>query len=269
MSDPTERIRSTHVQESHVFQRKERPDATRGDRFKRALRSKGDVAEKVKDKRRDEKPSPMDLKKEKAGEITVAQQGNPTVEARGDLAGVIPKEQDVVKAISGTEFTQERGDIAQINPNVLATPEVQAVITAQGEGISRVTPVQQMLETIQNEMVLLEKGADSETTVTIGKNSLFAGAEVTLTKFSTDPTSFNIQISNLTAQMRELLDGANAKAELMKTLGDRGFVVHMIETSYQPHTSRIADIEAPREAQREQADDDQGQDQRRQGKKKG
>lgn len=249
--------------ETHVFQRKDRPSKVRGDDFKRLVED--DDSKAVKNKRADrdkQQLSPYDPRNKKGAEITASQQGAVTNEPQGDIAGVLPKSEDVAKALSSTQFVQERGDISVVNPLAMQVPEIQSVIDAKGEGVSRIPQVSEIIEAIENEMLVLEKGGDTETTVKMGKNSLFAGTEITVTKFTTDPTTFNIRLSNLTAEMRELFDAANAKNDLMRTLGERGFAVHMIETSYQPFESRLADIQGFRQAQRDMAEQQEKQDQK-------
>ncbi|MCB1213164.1 MAG: hypothetical protein KDK40_02590 [Chlamydiia bacterium] len=246
MTDEIFRTDRQRVEDEYLFKRKSDTEAVRDDgrsrtSFKEKLARRDRAKEKEAAER--EKPDPFDMRK-----------GEAALNEKGDLSGIVAKDADATKGTHPAHL-HEGAELAGVNPLAGGvSAELQGGLLSGDEGISKIPQVQAMIDQLQKEMKLLERGASSETTVTLGANSLFGGAQITLTKFSTDPTSFNLNFSNLGdlgAQAQTLLNNPTVQSALIAYLKNNGYLVNRIESDLTPFSSKLADIQEPRGAQKE------------------
>ena len=131
-----------------------------------------------------------------------------------------------------------------------------AQFTAVDKPIPTTTTTQQLVEQMIKEINILTQNDRSETTVTLQNPPLFAGAQLSITSFDSARGELNIKFANLTPPAQQLLAGQ--QQNLILALETRGYQVHIFTaTTY--NEQPIAQVDLPREQDRDQREGDRQQ----------
>lgn len=160
-------------------------------------------------------------------------------------------------------------------PQVEVTPAVnllsgvtaaEAVTPASDAPVQRAAGIsadlQVLVDRMAREITVIKDQGLTETAVELKYPPLFDGARLVVTSTDTARGEFNVKFENLTQAAQQVLDAQGYRADLLNTLEQRGYHVHIFTTTtYEERPIITANADNP---QRERGDDQQQQQQQRQ-----
>lgn len=158
-------------------------------------------------------PRPMQFFKETLGKY---------IPAREDIEIFLPKQKE--SGLSLTPIKSRDEDIALINLAVIALGPGDLLVSA--DKLKPVAKVPQVIMDVVEKITNEVKHDITKTTIVLKDAGIFTGVEVTVTSFKTARSEINIQFSNMTQEVKNVLE-ANLDT-LKQALDQKGYTVHMI-----------------------------------------
>ncbi len=148
---------------------------------------------------------------------------------------------------------KDDSQVKEVKPLASKFEAVQDDIKAEAAVKSSKTAriqLEELLKKVIDSITQMKLDGKNETTVIIKHPPLFANAKLTLTTFDTAKGEYNITFSELNAKAKQLLDMQMNRELLMKTLEEKGYMMHiMVATTEKEETLLTASETNPREQQ--------------------
>lgn len=129
-----------------------------------------------------------------------------------------------------TDFVQEKGDLAALNPSITSLNAADDSIGNQ-EQTTGSRAIQEVIDQVVKHIQSIQSQGKTDTIVTLQHPPILQGANLVLTAFEHAQKEFNIAFTNLTSAAKQFLDQQLSKKSLQAALESQGYVVHMLVTS--------------------------------------
>lgn len=134
---------------------------------------------------------------------------------------------------ASARFSQEQPDLAAINPMAaVARPDVSINLNTKAEAaLPPLKSIQELINLMVKEAQSLESEGKTDTTISLKYPPIFEGAQLTVTSFDSAKGEFNISFANLTQAAQQLVNNADNRANLLLSLEQKGYHVHILTAS--------------------------------------
>jgi hypothetical protein len=127
-----------------------------------------------------------------------------------------------------SKFATEQTDLSYVNPLGNASIQTNNVVgSTPAQGVTSVD-MQAMIDKLVKEVQVMESNGKTETTIVLKNPPLLEGATITVTAFDHAAKEFNISFENLSQTGQQLLSQQNMRADLLHTLEQKGYNVHIL-----------------------------------------
>lgn len=190
-------------------------------------------------------------------------------QTRADISGILSADDELSlgdtdedgKNQNSLDLSQEtRKDIFQFISNATQVQGTQFSDMVSGAFLSA-KDAAEVASQIEKMMILMQKNGDTTTTVTLNRPGLFDGAIVNVHQFGTAPGEFNLSFENLNNQAKMMLDLKTSRDNLLQTLQEKGYNVHIVITTTEIERPEYQQELNPQQDQGRQQQGDQQQEQ--------
>lgn len=171
------------------------------------------------------------------------------------------------EAASAAGNAAEKGDMAGAMNAGIQGVNLQSEKAPDVEEPIRSSNLKDIAAQIVDRIQVMQKGDETQTTITLKHPPVLAGATITLTANNHAKSEFNISFGNLSPEAKLLIDRKLREDPLTDTLNEKGIKVHMLTTSTQP-IENVINTESSEQSSRDRQDQRQQQQDQQDQKKK-